>query len=133
MAETGGAESPFAALGSGGGLAPLFFWGLVRVPLAEAIALSFIAPLIALYLAAVLLGEKIQRTAIAASLLGFGGVLVIAAARLAEGTLNAQSGWGIAAILVSAVLYAWNLILQRQQAQLASPPKSRCSRTCSSP
>ena len=29
----------------------LFFWGLVYVPLAEAIALSFIAPLFALYLA----------------------------------------------------------------------------------
>ena len=29
-------------------MALLFFWGLVRVPLAEAIALSFIAPLIAL-------------------------------------------------------------------------------------
>ena len=104
-------------------MALLFFWGLVRVPLAEAIALSFIAPLIALYLAAVLLGEKIQPTAIAASLLGFGGVLVIAGARLTEGTLNARSGWGIAAVLVSAVLYAWNLILQRQQAQLASPPE----------
>ena len=104
-------------------MALLFFWGLVRVPLAEAIALSFIAPLIALYLAAVLLGEKIQRTAIVASLLGFSGVLVIAGARLAEGTLNARSGWGIAAVLVSAVLYAWNLILQRQQAQLASPPE----------
>ena len=109
-------------------MALLFFWGLVRVPLAEAIALSFIAPLIALYLAAVLLGEKIQRTAIAASLLGFSGVLVIAGARLAEGTLNAQSGnagsgWGIAAVLISAVLYAWNLILQRKQAQLASPPE----------
>ena len=31
----------------------LFFWGLGRVPLAQAIALAFIAPLIALYLAAV--------------------------------------------------------------------------------
>ena len=56
----------------------LFFWGLARVPLAEAIALSFIAPIIALYLAAVFLGETIHRNAIYASLLGFGGVLVIA-------------------------------------------------------
>ena len=104
-------------------MALLFFWGLVRVPLAEAIALSFIAPLIALYLAAVLLGETIQRKAIIASLLGFSGVVVIAGARLVGGTLDGQSGWGIAAVLVSAVLYAWNLILQRQQALLASPPE----------
>ena len=41
-------------------MAFLFFWGLARVPLAEAIGLSFIAPLIALYLAAVLLKEKFQ-------------------------------------------------------------------------
>jgi S-adenosylmethionine uptake transporter len=102
-------------------MAVLFFWGLVRIPLAEAIALSFIAPLIALYLAAVLLGETIQPKAVIASLLGLAGVIVIAAARLGDGMLNADSAWGIAAILASAMLYAWNLILQRQQAQLASP------------
>ena len=33
-------------------MAVLFFWGLARVPLAQAIALAFIAPLIALFLAA---------------------------------------------------------------------------------
>ena len=103
------------------GMALLFFWGLVRIPLAEAIALSFIAPLIALFLAAVLLGETIQPKAVIASLLGLGGVLVIAAERIVSGTLDANTGWGIAAVLASAVLYAWNLILQRQQAQLASP------------
>ena len=51
-------------------MAFLFFWGLVRVPLAEGVALSFIAPLIALYLAAILLRERIGRNAIFASLLG---------------------------------------------------------------
>lgn len=102
-------------------MALLFFWGLVRIPIAEAIALSFIAPLIALYLAAVLLGEKVQPKAVIASLLGLGGVLVIAIERLASGTLDPRSAWGIAAVLASAMLYAWNLILQRQQAQLASP------------
>ena len=38
-----------------------FFWGLARLPLAEAIGLSFIAPLFALFLAALLLGERIRR------------------------------------------------------------------------
>ena len=45
-------------------MALLFFIGLVRLPLAEAIAISFIAPLVALYLAAVLLGERIGRRAV---------------------------------------------------------------------
>ena len=47
-------------------MAACFFWGVVRTPLAEGIALSFIAPLVALYLAAVQLGEKIRREAILA-------------------------------------------------------------------
>lgn len=102
-------------------MAPLFFWGLVRMPMAEAIALSFIAPLIALYLAAVLLGEAIQPKAIAATLIGFAGVVIIAAARLGGEPGTSDSIWGIAAVLASAVFYAWNLILQRQQAQVAGP------------
>ena len=46
----------------------LFFWGLGRVPLAQAIALAFIAPLIALYLAAVILHEKVGARTVAAFL-----------------------------------------------------------------
>ncbi len=97
-----------------------FFWGLGRVPLAEAIALSFIAPLIALYLAALILKEKVGRNAIIASLLGLAGVLVIVAGKF-EGGFDGEARWGVASILCSACLYAWNLILQRQQAQIASP------------
>jgi S-adenosylmethionine uptake transporter len=102
------------------GMALLYFWGLVRLPLAEAIAISFIAPLIALYLAAVILGEQIGRRAIAGSLLGLAGVVVITAGHMGRIAGGAQ-GPGIAAVLCSAVLYGWNLILQRQQAQLAGP------------
>jgi S-adenosylmethionine uptake transporter len=89
--------------------------------MAEAIALSFIAPLLALYLAAVVLKERIGRPAVIASLLGLAGVLVIAAARFERSGFGGEVGWGIAAIVVSAVLYAWNLILQRQQSQMADP------------
>ena len=96
----------------------LFFWGLARVPLAEAIALSFIAPIIALYLAAVFLGETIHRKVIYASALGFSGVLVIAWGR-ASGEYDQHALLGIASILASAVLYAANLVIQRQQALLA--------------
>ncbi len=98
----------------------LFFWGLARVPLAEAIALSFIAPIIALYLAAVFLGETIHRNAIYASLLGFSGVLVIAGGRV-SGEYDEQALLGMGAVLASAVLYAGNLVIQRQQALLAGP------------
>lgn len=97
-----------------------FFWGLGRVPLAEGVALSFIAPLIALYLAALLLGERVGKTAIFASLLGIAGVIVILAGKM-RGDFPAEAQLGVAAILFAAVLYAWNLILQRQQALVAKP------------
>lgn len=102
-------------------MATSFFWGIMFLPLAEGMAISFIAPLIALYLATVMLGEEISGKAIFASLLGLAGVVVIVSGRLGQGGYSAQAAWGIAAILTSAVLYAWNLILQRQQAQLADP------------
>jgi S-adenosylmethionine uptake transporter len=101
-------------------MAVLFFWGLARTPVAETIALSFIAPLIALYLASVMLGETVSRRAIGASLLALVGVGIIAFAP-GPATAAPRSALGIAAILASAVLYAWNLILQRQQAQAADP------------
>jgi len=103
------------------GMALLFFFGLVRIPMADGIALSFFAPILALYLAAASLGEKIRRSAVLASLVGFAGVLVIGAGRLGHGDYSADAVQGIAAVLGSALLYAWNLVLQRRQAQLASP------------
>jgi S-adenosylmethionine uptake transporter len=97
-----------------------FFWGIARVPLAEALALSFIAPLIALYLAALLLKERIGRGAMIASVLGLAGAVIILAGKLQD-DYDSEAFWGAAAILFSAILFAYNLILQRQQAQLASP------------
>ena len=107
-------------------MATCFFWGLVRTPMATGIALSFIAPLLALVLAALVLGEQVGKGAVRATLLGFSGVLVICAGRLGAwasvgGASRGAALAGMGAILLSALLYAWNLILQRQQAQLASP------------
>lgn len=98
-----------------------FFYALTKLPIAEAIAISFIAPLIALYLAAVLLGEKIRREAIFASILGFAGTLVIIGGKLGREQATPEMWWGLAALLFSALLYAWNFILIRQQSQLAGP------------
>ena len=98
-----------------------FFWGIARIPLAEGIALSFVAPLIALYLAAILLGEQVQPGAIGASLLGIAGVAVIAFGRAGTGGWSDDAAWGTGSVFVSSVLYAWNLVLQRQQALAARP------------
>ena len=58
-------------------MAFLFFWGIGRVPLAQAIALTFIAPLISLLLAAVFLHEKIGDSIDRGLAGGLAGVLVI--------------------------------------------------------
>jgi S-adenosylmethionine uptake transporter len=101
-------------------MAICFFWGLARVPLAHGVALSFVAPLIALYLAALLLKERIGRRAIFASLFGFAGVLVIMAAQ-ARADLGPDALRGSISILISACLYAYNIVLMRQQALAAGP------------
>jgi S-adenosylmethionine uptake transporter len=101
-------------------MAILFFWGLARVPMAQAIALAFIAPLIALYLAAAFLKETIERRAVFASLLGFAGVIVILSGQ-ARADLGPEAFAGSIAILGSACLYAGNIVLMRYQAQMAGP------------
>ena len=102
-------------------MAALFFYGLVRIPMAEGIALSFIAPIIALYFAAVMLGVTIRPQAIIASALGLVGVVIIGAGRFHAGGYSDEAIAGTVAILISALLYAVNLVIQRKQALLAGP------------
>lgn len=101
-------------------MAIAFFWGITQVPLAEAIALSFIAPLIALGLAALFLKERIGARSVLGSLLGLAGVGVILIGQLGaargEGALL-----GMGAVLLAAVFYAINLVIARHQAQIARP------------
>jgi S-adenosylmethionine uptake transporter len=101
-------------------MAFLFFWGLGRIPLAQAIALTFIAPLMAMILAAWLLKERIGRRSIAGAVAAFGGVLIIV-----FGQASARPGpevlLGTLAILGSALTYAVNIVMMRQQALAAEP------------
>lgn len=102
------------------GMGFLFFWGIGRVPLAQAVALAFISPLIALYLASILLHEKIGGKTIGASVVAFAGVVVIVIGQ-AQADLGREALMGSAAILVSAGLYALNIIIMRRQALVADP------------
>lgn len=104
-----------------GFMALSFFYALTKLPIAEAIAISFIAPLFALYLAAILLGEQIRRAAIMASILGLAGTIVIVGGRLGAAQHDIETFKGVGAILFSAVLYAYNFIIIRQQALVSGP------------
>jgi S-adenosylmethionine uptake transporter len=101
-------------------MAVLFFWGIARVPLAQAIALTFIAPLIALLLAVLFLGERIGPRSITGSLAAFAGVIVIVLGQ-ATGDLGHEALIGSAAILASALCYAGNIVMMRHQALAAKP------------
>ena len=101
-------------------MAFLFFWGIGRVPLAQAIALTFIAPLIALLLAAFFLHERIGPNSIAGSLGAFAGVVVIVFGQ-ARAHVGDEVLIGSAAIIGSALCYAVNIVLMRRQALAARP------------
>ncbi len=98
----------------------LFFWGLARVPMAQAISLTYIAPILALLLAAVTLGERVGWKTVVASIAALGGVLVVMIGQGRE-VPGPETFHGTLAILGSAVLYAVNLVIARLQSQAARP------------
>jgi S-adenosylmethionine uptake transporter len=101
-------------------MAALFFWGIGRVPLAQAIALTFIAPLIAMALAAATLGERIAPNSILGSIAAFAGVVVIVVGQARAAVAN-DVLLGTAALIGSALCYAVNIVLMRRQALAAKP------------
>jgi S-adenosylmethionine uptake transporter len=101
-------------------MAVLFFWGIGRVPLAQGIALTFIAPLIAMVLAPMFLKERLAGRSIAGAVAAFAGVLVIVLGQ-ARADVRPDVLLGIAAILASAVCYSGNILMMRWQALAAKP------------
>jgi S-adenosylmethionine uptake transporter len=94
-------------------LAFAFYWSLKTLPLAEAITLSFIAPLLVPPLASLVLGERMQPRYLAAGALGFAGVLVtVQGAPRFDGDRLVALG----AVLYAAVAYAGSMVLLRARA-----------------
>jgi drug/metabolite transporter (DMT)-like permease len=79
----------------------LAFWAYQEMPLAEANALSFTRTLWIVPLAIFVLGEKIGPWRMTATLVGFGGVLLMLQPSIANAV-----GWPAAAALSSAALFA---------------------------
>jgi S-adenosylmethionine uptake transporter len=97
-----------------------FFWALTKLPLAEAIVITFIAPLMVPAFAALLLKEPIRRDAGFAGLLGFAGVLVaVQGAPPADDT--PERTLAVAACLFAAATYALSVVLMRFRAQRDGP------------
>lgn len=88
----------------------LIFWSFELMPLADAIAIGFSAPLFLTALSAPLLGERVGLFRWGAVLLGFAGVLVI----VQPGGGGAMFGFGSLVALASAVAYALTMITIRK-------------------
>jgi len=101
-------------------MAALFFWGIARVPLAQALALTFIAPLIAMLLAPLFLKERLNARLIGGAIAAFAGVLVIVVGQ-ARADVRPDVLLGIAAIIGSAICYSGNILMMRWQALAAEP------------
>jgi S-adenosylmethionine uptake transporter len=97
-----------------------FFWALTKLPLAEAIVITFIAPLMVPLFAAVLLKEPLRRDATVAGLLGFAGVLVAVQGAPAGADTPVRT-LAVAACLFAAATYALSVVLMRFRAQRDGP------------
>lgn len=95
-----------------------FFFAVKNVPVAEAIAISFVAPLAVVFLAWPLLGERITLMRLGAVLLGFAGVLVV----IRPGSAVFQ--WSSVLIVGSALCYATYQIIIRRVAGIDHPATS---------
>jgi drug/metabolite transporter (DMT)-like permease len=85
-----------------------FILGLTLLPLAETTAIAFAAPLFVALLSVPLLGERVSRVALAASLLGFGGVLIV----VRPGAAGFQ--WGALVVVGAAICYALTMVTARR-------------------
>lgn len=93
------------------------FYGLVHLPMPEAIALGYASPLLAVMFAALLLGEVVRLWRWGAVLVGMLGVMVILWPRLTmlrEGGLQAGEAMGAIAVLLAAALGGLAMIQVRQ-------------------
>jgi S-adenosylmethionine uptake transporter len=96
-----------------------FFYSISVLPLAEALTLSFLAPVFVALLGGFLLKEKIDKRILQALGFGLAGMLVMVWPRL-QGHVSG-AGLGVAAALFSAVSYAFNLIMLRRIAVREHP------------
>jgi len=93
-----------------------FFYALSLLPLADAIAMSFISPVLTALMGALILGERLDWRIGVALGAGFLGMLLIVGGKLGSAGLGPDVLIGAAAVLFSAVGYSLNVIMLRHRA-----------------
>jgi S-adenosylmethionine uptake transporter len=97
-------------------IATSFFFALGRLPLADAIALSFISPVLTALMGALLLGERLDWRIAGALAAGLAGMILIVGGGVGAAAYDANALIGAGAVLVAAIGYALNIIMLRHRA-----------------
>jgi S-adenosylmethionine uptake transporter len=97
-------------------VATTFFFALARLPLADAIALSFISPVLTALFGVLLLGERLDWRIGLALAGGLAGMLLIVGGGLGSAEPTTDVLIGAAAVVLSAFGYALNIIMLRHRA-----------------
>jgi drug/metabolite transporter (DMT)-like permease len=93
-----------------------FFFALSLLPLADAIALSFISPVLTALMGTLILGERLDWRIAVALVAGLLGMLLIVGGKLGSTGVGPEVLIGAAAVLLSAVAYSLNIIMLRHRA-----------------
>ncbi|MDJ1157905.1 DMT family transporter [Chelatococcus sp. SYSU_G07232] len=96
--------------------ASCFFYALGRLPLAEALALSFLSPIFLALFGMIILRERVGGRIVVALAAGFIGMLVIVSGLGEAGGVTRIPWDGAAAALASALSYALSMVLLRARA-----------------
>ena len=97
-------------------IATSFFFALGRLPLADAIALSFISPVLTALMGGLVLGERLNWRIAVALAAGLAGMLLIVGGSLGATHYSNDALIGAAAVLISAIGYSINMVMLRHRA-----------------
>jgi S-adenosylmethionine uptake transporter len=98
------------------GAAFTFFYALMHLRLAEATTIGFTAALMVPFVARAILGEKITKIALIATVIGFAGAALAVTGNPADDAPDGNRTLGIIACFIAAFLYALVLVLLRMRA-----------------
>jgi len=94
-----------------------FVYAVAILPLANTVVLAYSAPFFMALFGWLLLGERVSRRAALAIAIGFAGIVVTMAGRLATAE-SAAMLWGSCSAVLSGASYALSMILARQRSSL---------------
>ena len=93
-----------------------FFYALMHLPLAVATIIGFTAALMVPFLAWAVMGERVSRTALFATLIGFAGAALAVTGRPQSGAVSEHWVLGTVSCFFAAFLYAVILVMLRMRA-----------------